>query len=86
MAEILAGCRWVHGGMDPSERRWRITRTAPVRADAEGVFVPVVDVAGATIGDRVILSGPGGEDAREGVIAELTESSDQPFFRVELDQ
>ena len=55
MAEILAGCRWVHGGMDPSERGWRITRTAPVRADAEGIFVPVVDVPGATIGDRVIL-------------------------------
>jgi len=72
--------------MDPSERPWRITRNAPVRADAEGIFVPVVDVAGGRIGDRVILSGPGGEDAREGVIAELTENSDQSFFRVELDQ
>jgi len=72
--------------MGPSEQPWRITRTAPVRADAEGIFVPVVDVAGGTIGDRVILSGPGGEDAREGVIAELTENSDQSFFRVELDQ
>lgn len=48
--------------------------------------MPVVDLAGASIGDRVILSGPGGEDAREGVIAELTENSDQSFFRVELDQ
>ena len=48
--------------------------------------MPVVDVAGGRIGDRVILSGPGGEDAREGVIAELTENSDQSFFRVELDQ
>jgi len=72
--------------MDPSERPRRISRNAPVRADAEGIFVPVVDLAGASIGDRVILSGPGGEDAREGVIAELTENSDQSFFRVELDQ
>ena len=50
------------------------------------MFVPIRDLAGATIGDRVIISGPGGEDSREGVIAELTENSDQLFFRVELDQ
>ena len=72
--------------MDSCDRPWRITRSAPVRADAEGMFVPIHDLAGATIGDRVIISGPGGEDAREGVIAELTENVDQPFFRVELDQ
>ena len=48
--------------------------------------MPTRDLAGATIGDRVIISGPDGDDSREGVIAELTENSDQPFFRIELDQ
>jgi len=72
--------------MDSSRGPWRIARSAPVRADAEGIFVPRRDLAGATIGDRVIISGPEGDDSREGVIAELTENADQPFFRVELDQ
>jgi hypothetical protein len=72
--------------MDSSDGPWRITRSAPVRADAEGMFVPIHDVAGATIGDRVIISGPDAGDAREGVIAELTENADQLFFRVELDR
>jgi hypothetical protein len=71
--------------MDSSDGPWRITRSAPVRADAEGMFVPIRDLAGATIGDRVIISGPGGDDSRKGVIAELTENSDQLFFRIELD-
>ena len=72
--------------MDSSDGPWRITRSAPVRADAEGIFVPTRDLAGAAIGDRVIISGPEGDDSREGVIAERTENADQLFFRVELDQ
>ena len=86
MRAILAGPGRVHADMDPTPKPWHITRSAPVRADAEGLFVPTADVAGATIGDRVIISGPDGDDTCEGVIAERTESPDQPFFRIELDQ
>jgi hypothetical protein len=72
--------------MDSSDGPWRVTQSAPVRADAEGVFVPEDDLSGAEIGDRVIISGPHGDDSRSGVIAELTHNSDQTFFRIELDQ
>ena len=71
--------------MDASEGLPRVTRSAPVRADAEGLFVPTHDLPGATIGDRVIVVGPDGDDSRTGVIAELTDGLDQTFFRLELD-
>ena len=72
--------------MDSSDRRWRVSRSSPVRADAEGLFIPVRDLAEATVGDLVIVSGPDGTDARTGIIAELTTGPDQPFYRVELDE
>lgn len=75
----------VSDGMESSDRRWTVTRTSPVRADAEGLFVPVEDLAGATVGDAVVVSGPDGTDARTGSIAELTEAPSGRFFRLELD-
>ena len=71
--------------MEPSDRRWTVTRTSPVRADAEGLFVPLDDLADARVGDGVLVSGPDGNDARTGVIAELTEAPSGRFFRLELD-
>jgi hypothetical protein len=71
--------------MKSSDGRWQVTRSAPVRADAEGVFVPVDELAGAAIGDHVVISGSGGDDERTGVIAELMDGEDQAFFRLELD-
>jgi len=71
--------------MEAAERRWSVTRSSPVRADAEGLFVPVDDLADADVGDLVDVSGPDGDDARTGVIAERTESPSGTFFRLELD-
>ena len=70
--------------MESSDHRWTVTRTSPVRADAEGLFIPIDDLADAAVGDRVIVSGPDGDDARTGVIAELTEAPSGRFFRLEL--
>ena len=64
---------------------WHVTRSSPVRADADGLFIPVDDLAGAFVGDAVIVSGPDGGDARTGTIAERTDGPDRPFFRLVLD-
>jgi hypothetical protein len=56
-----------------------------VRADAEGLFVPVEDLAHARVGDGVKVSGPDGDDVRTGVIVDLTEAPSGRFFRLELD-
>ena len=72
--------------MTSREGRWRVTRSTPVRADADGLFIPVDELSGATVGDLVIVSGPNAEDDRNGVIAELTYGSGRPFFRIEMDQ
>jgi len=64
---------------------WHATRSSPVRADADGLFIPVDDLADAAVGDAVVVSGPDGGDTRSGVIAELTDGPERPFFRIELD-
>ena len=71
--------------MERPDRRWTVTRTSPVRADAEGLFVPVEDLAGAVVGDSVVVSGPDGNDSRGGVIVEMTIAPSGQFFRLELD-
>jgi hypothetical protein len=67
----------------PSPQTWYLERTSPVRADAEGLFIPAADLPDATIGDVVIVRGNEG-DARAGTIADTTEADDEPFFRLEL--
>jgi hypothetical protein len=64
---------------------WHIRRATPVRADAEGLFVPASDLPEAATGDRVVLAGPDGVDERSGVIVELTDDGDRTFFRLRLD-
>ncbi len=73
-------------GMNSPNDRWHVTRSNPVRADAGGWFIPVDDLAGASVGDVVVVSGPEGKDSRTGVIAELTDGPERPFFRLDLDQ
>lgn len=70
--------------MSPHEP-WHVTRSAPVRADADGLFIPVDDLVGAVVGDAVIVSGPDDADSRTGVIAERTDGQDRAFFRLVLD-
>jgi hypothetical protein len=71
--------------MNTTDPRWHVKRSSPVRADADSLFVPVDDLAAATVGDTVLVSGPDGDDARRGVIAELTQGQGQSFFRLDLD-
>jgi len=72
--------------MTSNDRRWTVVRSSPVRADADGLFIPTDQLVGAAVGDRVVVSGPDGDDSRTGVIAELIEGPDQRFFRAELDR
>jgi len=71
--------------MDRPPKSWHLERTTPVRADAEGMFVPAVDLPGAGVGDSVTVRGRTGGAERIGVIAEVTERDGRRFFRLELD-
>jgi hypothetical protein len=56
-----------------------------VRADAEGLFVPLAELPHATIGDVVVVEGPERDAPRSGIITATTEADDDQFFRVKLD-
>ena len=64
---------------------WHVEYLAPVRADAEGVFVPCADLPEATVGDKVVLSGYEPGEERSGVIGGMSDDDRQRFFRIELD-
>lgn len=55
-----------------------------MRADAEGLFVPLADLPDAALGDSVVIRGHDGGEERTGTIAETTEHDGQPFFRLDL--
>jgi hypothetical protein len=69
--------------MDPS-RRWSVEQH--VRADAESIFVPLDELAGATVGDTVDVDAPGGEGpARLGRITEqVSDANRGEFFIVRI--
>lgn len=67
-------------------RRWELQRSAPVRADAEGLFVPFEDLPEAAIGDRVALSDDAGGVDRSGTIVAASEHDGAKFHRIELDE
>jgi hypothetical protein len=70
--------------MTGQQRIWHLERSAPVRADAEGLFVPAAHLAGAQIGDGVVVEGHDGGEQRTGVIAETIDRDGQAFFRLDL--
>jgi hypothetical protein len=70
--------------MTRSRQTWLLERNAPVRADAEGLFVPAADLPDALIGDVVLVQGHEGGEQRAGTIAEQTELDEQQFFRLDL--
>jgi len=77
-----------------SPRNWHLQRSAPVRADAESLFIPVSELPDASVGDIVVLSGGGSSaasqsddsDTRSSVIVELQEGTDEMFYRLVLDR
>ena len=70
--------------MDRPQQTWRLERSAPVRADAEGLFVPAADLPRAGVGDSVVVEGHEGGAQRIGTIAEIVDRDGDVFFRVEL--
>ena len=70
--------------MDRSPHTWHLERSAPVRADAEGLFVPASDLPDATLGDTVVMKGSEGGEQRTGTIVEERDRERQRFFRLEL--
>ena len=63
---------------------WHLERSAPVRADAEGLFVPAAHLADAQIGDVVVIEGHEGGEQRTGAIAETVDREGEAFFRLDL--
>ena len=72
--------------MAPTTKTWHLERTAPVRADAEGLFVPAADLPEATIGDTVVVVGHEGGEERAGTVAERCDREGQPFLRLEFER
>ena len=70
--------------MNRSPQTWHLERSAPVRADAEGLFVPASDLPDATVGDDVVITGHEGGEERRGTIAEERDRNRQCFYRLEL--
>ena len=64
---------------------WELERSAPVRADADGVFVPVGELPDAAVGDRVTLFDRSGGVDRTGTIVAAAEHDGVPFHRIDLE-
>jgi len=71
--------------MDQSSQTWHWESLAPVRADAEGLFVPTSELPNATIGDIVVVDGPELGGQRSGTITATSEADGEQFFRLKLD-
>ena len=70
--------------MTRPKRSWHLERSAPVRADAEGLFVPAADLPRAELGDTVLVEGHEGGEQRVGTIAESVDRDGEVFFRLDL--
>ena len=68
--------------MNESPRTWRWTCSAPVRADAESMFVPCSEVPDAGVGDIIAVTDEAGGVARTGTITAMSEGDDEMFFRL----
>jgi hypothetical protein len=66
-------------------RAWRWESHAPLRGDAEGLFVPQAELPKAVVGDIVHVEGPEHDGSRSGRITATTEADGAQFFRLKLD-
>jgi hypothetical protein len=66
-----------------AERVWRLTHDAMVRSDAPGLFVPADELATATPGDLVIVTGETTGEVWEGEFAEVVDDERGRFARLE---
>jgi hypothetical protein len=57
-----------------------------VRADAPGIFVPVTELAGAEVGDEVVVESDDPAQAdRRGTIAATSVRDGMDYFRLDFD-
>jgi hypothetical protein len=68
--------------MNQSPRTWQWKSRAPVRADAESMFVPCSALPDAGVGDIIIVKGDSGDEERTGTITATSEGDDETFFRL----
>lgn len=72
--------------MSRSPHTWRVERNAPLRSDAESVFVSMSTLPDASIGDRVeFVDAGGGVEHATGTIVDGIDDDGLPAFRVGLD-
>lgn len=71
--------------MPDTPRSWRLDRNAPVRADADSMFIPTSELPGASIGDRITISEHDGDAERIGTVVEFVPDAHLPSLRLVLD-
>jgi hypothetical protein len=72
--------------MNESPQTWRWKCLAPVRADAESMFVPCSAVPDAAVGDLIVVKDETGGEERTGIITAMSKGDDEMFFRRALEQ
>jgi hypothetical protein len=71
--------------MDQPPQIWQWECPAPVRADAESMFVPCSALPEAVVGDVIVVKGGAGGAERTGTITAMSEGDDETFFRLALE-
>jgi hypothetical protein len=71
--------------MNEAPKIWQWECPAPVRADAESMFVPSSALPEAAVGDIVRVKGGAGSEERTGTITAISEGDDELFFRLTLE-
>ena len=66
-------------------RTWHLERNAPMRADAESIFVPAAELSEASTGDAVVVSSHGGGDQRTGSVVDTIDRDGESYLRIEFD-
>jgi hypothetical protein len=72
--------------MDESPRTWQWVCPAPLREDADSVFVPRTAVPDAKVGDTIVVRAESGGEARTGTITATSKDDGEVFFRVAVEQ
>jgi hypothetical protein len=72
--------------MNESPHTWEWRCLAPVRADAEGMFVPCSAVPDAGVGDSIVVKDETGGEERTGIITAKIKGDDEMYFRLALER
>jgi hypothetical protein len=67
----------------PNSWTWKCP--APVRADAESIFVPCSAVPDAVMGDIIVVQDESGGEDRTGTVTAMSQGDDEMFLRLVLE-